>query len=145
MWEQERKYTLMQFLIITIDMRTYKYKTVEALIKQNHLNLNWALSIEQIVRGTIWSASKEAQIKFVFPDKEYRRIADMIVDTLEFRGNAKDDMSDKLKWAMAQHRYLGLPERLYIEVHSGTANVSYCAGQDYIAEVRYIRNHLKNA
>lgn len=127
-------------------MKTYKYKTVEALIKANNLNLNWALSIEQIIRGTIWSASKEAQIKFVFPDDEYCRLADMVVDTLEFRGrDTKAEMADKLKWAMVQHRYLGLPDRLFVETHSGKASVDYCAGQDYVAEIKNIRKYLKNA
>lgn len=125
-------------------MRTYKYKTIEACMKANGLCFEWAMSISQLIGGQIWSLSKEAQIRFELPDEEYWRLADMVVETLEFRGKErKEQVASELKRAMVCHyTNCGLPERLYIAIHGGKASVYYAAGQDYTAEIRRIRKCL---
>lgn len=123
-------------------MRTYKYKTIEALIRANGWNKDWAMSIPQLITGQMWSNTKESVINFKLPDEEYWRVADMAVKTLEYRGDRKEQIASKLKWAMIWHRDLPLSSRLYVSLYKNKADVRYCAGQDYTAELRAIRKSL---
>lgn len=110
-------------------MRTVKYKTLEGMVKQT---LYGRITLNDMRCGRFYHRSKGwvnfklhnfAQTEF------YRGIAGVVWSKVT-----------PIRVAYAsQARYMGILDRLW---YDGKRYV-YCAGQDYVSEIRYIQNQLR--
>ena len=123
--------------------RTYKYKTIEALLKANIDYLEWGIDLESLTYGRIYSDKKRDWINFELPKEECERLAKMIVECLNFRkGTNKERILERIAYCIMVHKEITVTSRLHIGLYGGKVNCNYCTGQDYIHETRAIRKEL---
>lgn len=116
-------------------MRTYKYKTLDGLCSANKL---YVLTLTNVLGGRVYSETKQRFINFKLDSDEEERFLRVIASLIW--GKKVDD--DKVFNLRHRYKELGVyADRLWYECQYH--RFDYCAGQDYLYEMRNIRNILK--
>lgn len=99
--------------------RTYKYKTIEALLKANIKRLDLGINLELLTSGRLYSDKKNRHINFELPTKECERVAKMFVKCLGFRGENKVKVAGQIAYCIKTHNIISTTTRAYISLYKG--------------------------
>lgn len=120
-------------------MRTRKYKTLAGLFKGLGLRI---LTFNDYKKQYVWVPSLSQYIKFELSDELDKQVRMILASGICSSKKAI------LKYAelMRNSKYgAGILDRLWIAKSSNGREFygTYCAGQDYISETRYIQSYLR--
>lgn len=113
-------------------MKTYKYKTLRGLVRNSsQLNFNDFLS------GTMYH-NVRGWAKFSLPENERIKGFSLLAGSIYSNG-------EKFAGRLARYdgkRY-GIFNRVFFTNYCGKLGATYCAGQDYVAEIKLIQKLLR--
>lgn len=113
-------------------MKTYKYKTLRGLVRNSsQLNFN------DFCAGVMWH-NKRGWVRFTLPESEKMKGFSLLAGTIYANG---DRFAKRLFFYDGQ-RY-GIFNRLFFSNYGGKLGATYCAGQDYVAEIKLIQKLLR--
>lgn len=119
-------------------METIKYKTVQGLLTYNGLQ---RITFNELKSGQIYSYKKETWIRFEIPMEEKCKCYDLLASVIVSRSRGK---YSELMYYYNGKLY-GIFDRLWVEIgKEWTLRGTYCAGQDWVYETRYIQRLLRN-
>ena len=107
--------------------------SLEELIAVSNFNITFQVIKSKRVH------TKEGWLNFVLSPEVVETIVDAVVDCLGGQKKYKSALKQSLTFTSYHWSY----ERLGIRLFEDSVKVSYFAGQDYVAELRNIRNYLK--
>lgn len=118
-------------------MRTIHYKHLEGLIKA----ADNTLTLQQWMEGTIYHFKSCQWVKFDLPIDEQRRAANLFASVWA-NGKTAARNADIIFYRSATP--CGIMRRLWLKkTRKGGIKAEYCAGQDYVSELRYLSLLLK--
>mgnify|MGYP000065453451 CR=1 FL=1 len=120
-------------------MRTRKYKTLEGLFKGLDLR---RLTFNDYRKKYVWVPSLSTHVKFELSEKLDEQVRMLMASGICSTKAAIRKYAELMRYS----KYgAGILDRLWIE-KSYSRNefcATYCAGQDYVGEVRYIQSYLR--
>lgn len=117
-------------------MRTIRYKHLESLIKA----ADNTLTLQQWMEGRIYHFKSLQWVEFDLPLDEQRRAANLFASVWTNRKTVARN-ADIVLYRHATP--CGLMSRLWLKARKGGIKAEYCAGQDYVSELRYLSLLLK--
>lgn len=103
-------------------------------------NTDQQITGQQLINRRVYLKG-EGWANIEFTDELREQICNDIAETLGGRNATKQSIKNTLRYGTPQH--WGLSRILLSQYGNGTPRLKYCAGQDYRAETKAIRNYLK--
>lgn len=123
-------------------MQTRRYKSLKNMFKALKLD---RITFEELGRQQVYDNIRHEWIHFVLPDDELEEAFFLLAGAICFRRPAQ------MKYASLMRNYWGkwhgIFSRLWIErknQHKFVLTSTYCAGQDWEGEVKYVKNLIRN-
>lgn len=120
-------------------MRTRKYKTLAGLFKGLELR---RLTFNDYKKKYVWVSSLSKHVKFELSPELDERVRMLMASGICSTKAAIRKYAELMRFS----KYgAGILDRLWIEKSYSRKEfyATYCAGQDYVGEVRYIQSYLR--
>ena len=111
-------------------METKHYKTLNGLFKAYRNEYNY----DYYLRGTCWI--KGRNYKITMSDELRNKVLNLFASAIWERGAASK------AWKLENVKSCGILRRVMISKYNGKFYASYCAGQDYPSEIKFIQNWI---